>query len=129
MPAHLIFFDGDCPFCSQTVRFVYGADRKKIFYFAPLQGETAHRELGGPQKLNTLVLLQNFGTDQEKKFIEGKGALRILWLLGGGYAWIGSLSFLPSFLFDIIYRMIVRYRNRLFSNKPLLQKKDDRFLP
>ena len=77
----------------------------------------------------TLVLLQNYGTDQEVQLVEGKGALRILWLLGGMYVALGWLSYLPSILFDAIYRVVVRYRYRLFTKKVSITTEPDRFLP
>jgi predicted DCC family thiol-disulfide oxidoreductase YuxK len=64
----------------------------------------------------------------EKVMIEGKGALRILWLLGGKYAWLGCLSFLPSFLFDPFYRLIARNRYRLFTKSFSFPQSTNRFL-
>ncbi|MFC2049126.1 thiol-disulfide oxidoreductase DCC family protein, partial [Chlamydiota bacterium] len=100
---HVIFYDGECPLCNRAVRFILSVDREEKFYFAPLNGKTAEQKLAhfflkNPE-LDTLVLLQNYETAHEKLMIEGKGALRILWLLGGTYALLGLLSFLPSFLF------------------------------
>jgi predicted DCC family thiol-disulfide oxidoreductase YuxK len=129
---HVIFYDGECPLCHRAVRFVLAADRKKVFYFAPLKGETAEEKLAGLRlkdpDLDTLVLLQNYQTEHEKTYIEGRGALRVLWLLGGKYALIGWLSFLPSFLFDRIYRLVSRNRFRLFSKKLEIPPTPDRFL-
>lgn len=116
---HLIFYDGVCPLCNRVIRFILQVDKKEIFYFAPLQGETAQKKLQQwrlqSPDLDTLVLLQNYQTPQEKQLVEGKAALRILWLIGGKYALLGSLSFLPSFLFDCVYRQVARYRFRLFK--------------
>lgn len=124
---NIIFYDGECPLCNRAVRFLLGADKKHLFYFAPLNGKTAEEKLSGlllkNPNLDTLVLLEN-----NKFFIEGRGALRILWLLGGKYALLGWLSFLPSPLFDVFYRLIARYRYRLFSKKKKF-KTDHRFLP
>ena len=129
---HVIFYDGECPLCHRAVRFVLAADRKKQFYFAPLKGETAKKELSELRlenpDLDTLVLLQNYQSGDKKIEIEGRGALRILWLLGGKYALVGWLSFLPSVLFDAVYRLIARYRFHLFSTKVDLLHRDERFL-
>lgn len=129
---HLIFYDGECPLCNRAIRFILSADLKGAFYFAPLKGETAakkiaHLHLKNPN-LDTLVLLQNVNTSQEKLLIEGKGAFRVLWLLGGKYKLLGWLSFLPSFPFDAAYRLLARYRYRLFSRLTPFKDKS-RFLP
>ncbi|MCH9627469.1 MAG: hypothetical protein S4CHLAM2_11090 [Chlamydiales bacterium] len=123
----IIFYDGMCPLCNRAVRFLLAADAKKQFYFAPLEGETAQSKLKNLRSkhpdLDTLVLYINADT----VLIEGRAALRILWVLGGRYALLGWLSFLPSFLFDAIYRLVARYRFRLFSKKVTIDK-TDRFL-
>lgn len=133
MSKHLIFYDGTCPLCNHSVRFVLCADKEKLFLFAPLKGETAAREISSLQlkypQLDTFVLLQNYGTNHEKTLIEGKAALRVLWLLGGFYAWVGWLSFFPSFLFDAVYRVIARYRFKLFRAKEPIDTASERFLP
>lgn len=133
MLKHLIFYDGTCPLCNHAVRFVLAADKEKKFLFAPLKGVTATKEISSLHlrnpNLDTFVLLQAYGTDHEKTLIEGRAALRVLWLLGGFYAWVGLLSFLPSFLFDAVYRLIARYRFKLFSLKQPIDTSSERFLP
>jgi len=118
----IIFYDGTCPLCNRAVRFILAADKKEQFYFAPLEGETAANKL--KKIYNTLVLYK----DPEHILTEGKAVLRICWLIGGKYALIGWLSFLPAFLFNLIYRVIAKYRFRLFSKKASIEK-TDRFLP
>ena len=41
----IIFFDGVCAMCNTFVEVVVRADRRGIFRFAPLQGETARQLL------------------------------------------------------------------------------------
>ncbi|NGX61559.1 MAG: hypothetical protein K940chlam9_01046 [Chlamydiae bacterium] len=130
---HLLFYDGDCPLCNRAVRFVLGADTQNHFAFAPLHGETAQKELADLHTqhpdLDTLVLLQNYGSENEETLLEAKGALRICWLLGGWYAPLGLLSFLPGLLFDWGYRLIAKNRFKLFSKKlPLPPHDPSRFL-
>jgi len=130
---HLIFYDAECPLCNRAIRFILTKDHQKQFYFAPLNGKTAEQKIShfflkNPD-LDTLVLLQDYETDHEMLLVEGRGALRILWLLGGKYRLIGWLSFLHPFLFDPIYRLIARYRYKLFSIKTPLPQSDEHFLP
>ncbi len=125
---NIVFYDGTCPLCNRAVRFLLAVDKKRVFYYAPLEGETAADKLKNLRSkhpnLDTLVLYQ----DENRISIEGKAVFRIFWLLGGKYALIGWLSFLPSFLFDLIYRFIACYRFKLFSKKTPITK-TDRFLP
>lgn len=132
---HLVFYDGDCPLCNRVVRFLLAKDQKQIFLYAPLNGTTAQHELANfhqdPSKSDTLIFLENYQTNHQHVLIRSKAALRILWHLGGKYKWLGWLSFLPSYLFDIVYRLIAINRYKLFSNPQNIdmQRFTNRFLP
>lgn len=135
MAKHLVFYDGECGLCDQVVQFLLKADAHKCFLFAPLKGATALQVLKGlsinDRKEDSLVLVENYREPHEKIYILGKGALRILWLLGGAWRLLGWISFLPSFLYNWAYRLFARYRHRFFANRCQLPqaKKDARFLP
>jgi predicted DCC family thiol-disulfide oxidoreductase YuxK len=130
---HVIFYDGECPLCNRVVQFILKADKARKFGFAPLGGKTAEAKLAhfflkNPD-LDTLILLQDMGREDEKLMIEGKGALRILWILGGKYRWIGWLSYLPGCWFGLLYRLIARRRFRLFGKVCSCPTPDERWLP
>lgn len=122
-----MFFDKQCSFCNRAVGFILSKDKKKDFLFAPLEGITAQKFA---LSTKSLVLIENY-TTHPNIIVEGKAVLRILWHLGGLYALIGVLSFLPSFLFDRVYRWIAQHRLGFFSSSALLAEKDfsDRLLP
>lgn len=133
---HLVFYDGHCGFCDSVVQFLIQVDKKKLFAFAPLQGETAARLLANlpPEMKNedSLVLIEDYQSNNPKTFILAKGATRIAWLLGGPWVLLGWLSFMPGFLIDWGYRLVARNRHRLFSSTqcvvPTAQERG-RFLP
>lgn len=134
-PKHLVFYDGDCGLCDHIVQFILKHDTGQKFLFAPLQGTTAAKNLQSlPVKyktLDTLVLLENYRSSQQKVYVLGTGALRILWLLGGLWKIIGWISFLPPFLYNWIYRLVAYYRRTLFSHETCLildEKNKKRFL-
>jgi predicted DCC family thiol-disulfide oxidoreductase YuxK len=136
MNQHLVFYDGSCGLCDLIVRFLLDQDSKKIFLFAPLNGQTAKRELQSlPESLkreDSLVLIENFGTKSQQIHVLAKGAFRIAWLLGGGWTLLGSFFYLPGFLTNWGYRLIAKHRHRFFSNDACRlpdQKDQSRFLP
>ena len=116
---HLVFYDGECGLCDHVVQFLLWADRKGIFVYAPLQGETARKFLKDlPEEYRTadsLILIEDYKGENPKSYLFGKGALRIAWLLGGPWALLGVVSFLPAWLYDWAYRLVARNRHRLFS--------------
>lgn len=134
---HLVFYDGTCGMCHWVVQFLLKHDRNKIFMFAPLQGETAGVLLKDWRitvpEADSLVLIENYqDPDQKKIYIFGKGALRICWLLGGLWMVPGAISFLPSFLYDWLYKWVARHRFKWFASQSCLIPKTQntsRFLP
>ena len=125
---HLILYDGTCGLCHFAVQWILKRDQKHIFAFAPLQGKTAKRFHQNPKGLETLILIENFQQPLlAKQFLYGKGALRILWDLGGRWTLLGWISFFPSFLSNWIYRFIAKRRFKWFERSPcLIPKKEDR---
>jgi predicted DCC family thiol-disulfide oxidoreductase YuxK len=133
---HLMFYDGQCGLCDRIVQIVLKADKNKIFLFAPLQGETADRELNNvPEEVkqaDSVILIENYSDGNGELYIYGKAAFRIMWLLGGWWKLIGWKSYLPAFFYDWAYWIVARNRHRLFPQDvciiPPLDEKE-RFLP
>jgi predicted DCC family thiol-disulfide oxidoreductase YuxK len=130
---HLVFYDGNCGFCDQSVQILLKLDKRRLFAFAPLKGETAAKFLQQisqeMQQADSLILVEDFQSNP-KLYIMGKAILRIFWLLGGFWSLIGWMNVLPSAPFDFFYRIVARNRGRLFSGTCTLplEKERDRFL-
>lgn len=116
---HVVFYDGVCGFCDFIVQRLIRADKKGIFLFAPLHGQTAAAKLRSlPPSIalaDSLILIENYNQSNESLLLYGKGALRILWLLGGFWALPGVFSFMPSFLYNWLYYLIAKIRTRLMK--------------
>jgi predicted DCC family thiol-disulfide oxidoreductase YuxK len=136
MKRNLVFYDGTCGFCDIAVQFLLGQDTEQRFVFAPLQGTTAKIMLKDlPESLknsDSLVLVENYQAEDRKFYVLGRGAFRILWMLGGAWSLLGWVSFLPSFLYNWGYRIVARNRHKLFPNTKCIlpdANSKDRFLP
>ena len=112
--ASIIFYDGECIFCSRCVHFVLARDHKHIFRFTALQGKTAHSLL--PRELisqpDSIVLYEN-----TRVFLRSKAVLHILHRLGGGWK-VASLigKMIPSPILEFFYRWIANHRlNKKFQ--------------
>jgi predicted DCC family thiol-disulfide oxidoreductase YuxK len=126
----IIFFDGVCNLCNGFVDFLVSRDKEQVFFFAPLQGETARLRLAAdvPAKLNSVVLW-NQGQILEKS----DAALMILQQLGGIW-WLSRLFWIvPAFLRDLIYDLVAVNRYRLFGRRETCRlptpEEKARFLP
>lgn len=136
MVKNLVFYDGQCGLCDQVVQFLLRVDTQGKFIFAPLQGSTAAvilKDMPAEYKsADSVVLVENYQSSDQKFYVLGKAAFRILWILGGAWSLPGWISFLPSFLYDWGYCIVARNRHYFFpQDKCVLPdpKLKDRFLP
>ncbi|HSX11881.1 MAG TPA: DCC1-like thiol-disulfide oxidoreductase family protein [Rhabdochlamydiaceae bacterium] len=134
MSAHLIFFDHNCSLCQRSVRWILRRDRKALFVFAPLAGQTAASILIRDKEYlkheNSLVLIENYQTSRPTFWLRGRAVFRILWLMGGAYRLLGWLCFFPLGV-DTIYRLVARHRQALTLSikEELTPEEKARFLP
>lgn len=127
----IIFFDGVCALCNAFVDLMLRVDRKQIFLFAPIQGETA------------LELLPPFGDDSEEwsmAYLDERGvheqsdaSLEVYRRLGGVWMVLSWLRFVPRAVRNPAYRLIARNRYRMFGKRETCRvptaEERARFLP
>lgn len=129
----IIFFDGVCGLCDRFVDFVIARDRKGVFRFAPLQGETAAARFGsqGPHSTDAppTVLLAEGSVLKARS----DATLRILAGLGGPWRLAGLLLLVPRTLRDGAYDFVAARRYRWFGKKESCRlptpEERGRFLP
>ena len=108
----LLFFDENCELCSKFIQFISKKDKKKIFLFAPLQGETSkkHLDLKDIQNLSSIVVYK-----ENKLYREGQ-ALKLI--SRNLYPYRSFLLIItPSFLVNRIYHFIAKRRYHLFGKR------------
>jgi predicted DCC family thiol-disulfide oxidoreductase YuxK len=108
----LIFFDNECLLCSRSVQWLIRKDKKSILQFAPLQGETARNLLPSAHsaKMNTLILW-----NEGNIYLRSQAVFKILSYLEKPWSYLSYLAYFPKFISDFFYRIIARFRKRLFS--------------
>lgn len=115
---YVVFYDGVCGLCNRTVRFLLAVDRTRVLSFAPLQGAAAddlRRRHGLSEELETLIFVEDYGSERERLASRSTGVLRILARLGGFWRVVSWLRILPSPIRDFVYRVVARYRYRWFG--------------
>ena len=112
----LLFFDGDCAFCSNSVRQVVRFDKHARVSFAPLQGKLA-AEMGFTRHAaaddGTMVLLREA---DGQIFTRSDALIELARALGGGWRIFKLARFIPKPLRDRVYRWIADHRY-LFMGK------------
>jgi predicted DCC family thiol-disulfide oxidoreductase YuxK len=109
--ALVIFFDGDCGFCSKSVRRVYELDMKGDIEFSPLQGILAGtlglRKYAEKEGGSMVILRESDG----RMFTKGDAWIVLGETLGGGWAGLASaFSLFPKHARDWAYDLIARNR-------------------
>ena len=110
----IIVFDAQCLLCSRSVQFLLRHDKKGVFQFASIQGETGAALLTNAglsvNGLQTMLLC-----DDGRVWEQSAALLRVLHGLGWPwrFAWVAWL--VPAPLRDGAYRVVARNRYRLFG--------------
>jgi predicted DCC family thiol-disulfide oxidoreductase YuxK len=108
----VLFFDGDCAFCSRLVRRVVAFDRHQRVFFAPLQGKlAAGLDLSGhaAKTGGTMVLMRE---SDGRIFTRSDALIELARALGGGWRLTRLARFIPKSLRDTVYGWIADNRYR-----------------
>lgn len=112
--APLVLYDGVCALCNWAVRFILDHDAEGVFRFAPLQSDVGRQwqeRFGLPvDALDTVILVQD-----GRAFVRSEAAFRILRQLRTTWRFLTVFQLLPAFVTDAVYRLVVRWRYRVFG--------------
>jgi len=116
----ILFFDGECAFCSRSVRWLSRIDRDYRLYYAPLQGETAKALLPDEycQQIGTAVFrLVDLQTDDPKLHTRSDAVLMAAITTGTCWRFPARIFLWISVCIrDGIYNWVARNRHRLFGS-------------
>ncbi len=105
--SNIIFYDGECGMCNKFIDYLLRIDKKKLFYYSPLNGVKAKLLL--PPSLienpTTVVFVKN-----EVIFLESNAVLEICKTLGGLWSIFYFFKILPEFFRNKIYEQISKNR-------------------
>lgn len=111
---YIIFYDGICGLCNQSIQFIIKHDKKKIFRFAALDSEFAKSLLQSnhikTENIDTIILMVN-----NKSYLYSEAVLKIFSLLGFPYNILLIGFILPKSIRDRIYKWIARNRYRIWG--------------
>lgn len=123
---YYIFYDGECGFCNHWVHWILKKDTKDLFLFASLQsdfGQNFLTERGLQRKnFNTLYLWK----PNSFYLTKSAAAEKIAQLLGGKYALLAKMNFLPLSIGDKVYDFIAERRQKLSDGKCFVPTEEER---
>ncbi|KSU88262.1 hypothetical protein A2U94_18220 [Bacillus sp. VT 712] len=115
MKKHIIFFDGDCHMCNQTILFIMNHDPTVTFCFASLQsslGEKLRTNHIIPQQYNSIVLFQN-----ELIYTKSTAMLRIVKELTGPVKYAYVFIIVPKRIRDKVYDYVAKHRHKFMKKR------------
>lgn len=112
----IVFYDGECGLCSESVAFVARCDKRREFSFASLQGKLS-KERGFEKYADldggTMVVQRE---SDGKIFLHSAAWLEIVRALGGWWTLLTIFSIIPKGIRDAVYRWIAKNRHYLVGN-------------
>jgi predicted DCC family thiol-disulfide oxidoreductase YuxK len=111
----IVFFDGICNLCNNSVQFIIKRDPAGLFKFASLQSEIGQKFLHSydlPKEINSFVLIEN-----GKVYIKSTAALRVCSHLKGFWKLFACFQIIPPFIRDAIYEFIANRRYKWFGQR------------
>lgn len=98
-------------------------DVEEVFWFAPLDGETARRlratEPTWPEDLDSIIIWTPSHPVGARAAWYSDGVFMVLAKLPNPWPWLGVFRVVPRPIRDGVYRGIARLRYRLFGRKDL----------
>ena len=116
LPGRIVLYDGQCPLCQASVRFILRRDVKGRIRYAAQQSEIGRRLLGAcghPAQPGGTVLLLEKGRCHERS----TAALRVLRALRFPWPLLYGLILVPRALRDAVYDFVSRRRHRWFGRR------------
>ena len=107
----VVIYDGLCGLCNGTVSFLLKADKKKIFFYTPLQGEYV-KTLDIDSSIDSIVF-----DDEGEVTMKSTAVLKIFSSLGGLWHLTKVFYILPCVVRDYLYDLVAQHRYKIFKKR------------
>jgi predicted DCC family thiol-disulfide oxidoreductase YuxK len=123
---NIVFFDGECVLCENSIEYLFRRDRRRRLSFATLQGplgnalfaEHSPREAHLSSRLKSIVYATEYGTGFQRVHTRSTALLQIARDLGGRWGVAAALlRFIPPPLRNAAYEAVAKNRYRWFGHK------------
>ena len=113
----IIFFDGICNLCNHSVDFILKHEKEDHLQFASLKSDFARQLLNDfdlTESLDSIIFRVN-----GKNYFESDAVIEISRHLKFPYNMLKYGNGLPKKLRDLVYRLIAKYRYKIFGKRPI----------
>lgn len=112
----ILFYDGYCYLCSNTIQLLIRLDRKKKIRFMSLQKglKTPYiKQLISTYTIEDSIILLS----EERIYTKSNAIIKIIKTLGGGFRLIVLFYIFPNSLRNYIYDLVARNRYSIFGKR------------
>lgn len=106
----VLFYDGSCGFCQQSVQFILQHERDEEIYFASLDSELANqlkKQHPKLQSIDSIVVLKG-----KELLVESDAVFALTSYLKAPYHFAKYARFIPKTFLNQLYRFVARHRHR-----------------
>jgi predicted DCC family thiol-disulfide oxidoreductase YuxK len=125
----LVIFDGRCGLCNRSVRWFLARDHRDQLRFVPsespkvaaflkrqIPGATSSTKGPSSTDLESILVVRHVGRHNEELMFRSDAVLELLRRLPPPWPMVASIAtWVPRPLRDLVYRLVARYRHRLFG--------------
>ena len=115
----IVLYDGVCGLCNRVTQFLLKHDRKDLLRYAALQsdfaGKILRRHRADPTELDTVCVVLNVDTPEEKLLVRSDAVLYLGRALGGIWAILAWSRLIPRPVRDWVYNLVAANRYRVFG--------------
>ena len=127
----IILYDGVCGLCNRLNQFLLKRDHQDRLLFASLQGELARKILerhgADPTDLDTVYVVENYDTPNERLFKRSDAILRVVTELDGVWKIASVGKVLPRTIRDLFYKVVAGNRYRVFGKYDTCMMPDPKY--
>lgn len=109
----IILYDGDCPLCNATVRYILKHDKEGLYHFAPLKGQFSQKLLldkFSDGAVPDSVILYDHG----EFYTLSSAVIRIMKSVAGWWRSFVWIQYIPVRIRDFFYRVVASLRRKLW---------------
>ena len=112
----VVFFDGVCNLCNQSVQFLIRQDKNNALMFASLQSDYAASVLT-PYPIDHSSMKSFILLDDNKVYTKSSAALKVTSYLGKKWTLMQVFWVIPKFARDTVYDIVAKNRYKWFGKK------------
>lgn len=115
----IILYDGVCGLCNRLNQFLLKRDHEDRLLFASLQsklaGKILERHGADPTDLDTVYVVENCDTPNERLLMRSDAILRVVGEVGGFWSIAKLGKVFPRAFRDLFYKLVASNRYRVFG--------------